>query len=251
LVISQIRELKKIYQEQLDLLSTELPNGQRLFTPQYEALERFAKKNQLGLTGLISYITVKGNAIVECRFGGYYWGSSLTTLEGLQALSTLRKLDISHNYRLPTLRGIPTQQREYLDASSCALVGDLAELRNATKLKKLDVSANPLFNSLDGICAEVIEELQASECSLGGDLSVLSHAGKLARLDVSQNRELASLTGVSTQALTELDASWCGLLGDHTFLSSAPRLRRLNLEVNPEKLSLDLSQFAPNVEISL
>jgi hypothetical protein len=251
LVVDQIRELKKTYQEQLDLLSTELPRGRRLFTPQYEALERFAKNNKIGVTGLLPQITIKGNVIVECRFGGYDWIPKLTTLDGLQELSTVRKLDISHNYGLPTLKGIPTQQLENLDASSCALVGDLTELRNATKLNKLDVSANPLFNSLDGICAEVIEELQASECSLAGDLSVLSQASKLKRLDVSQNRELTSLTGVPTQALQDLDASWCSLIGDHTFLSSAPNLRRLSLEVNPKKLSLDRSQFASNVEISL
>jgi hypothetical protein len=86
------------------------------------------------------------------------------------------------------------------------------------------------------------------------NLTTLSGLGPLSTLrclDVSDNDGLHSLKGIPTQRLEELKALSCSLTGDHTFLSNAPFLRMLDFSLNTDGLTLDKTQFSPQVQISL
>jgi hypothetical protein len=246
LVMEQIRELKESFVAQRDALSTTLPDGRRLFSGQYEALEKFASNNELDVQALFSRITIEGGVVVECNFGGL----GLTTLEGLEGLQRIIKLSVWGNKGLTSLKGIPTKALAVLGAHDCGLTGDLSELSGADKLKDLRVEKNKDLTSLKGIPTKALEELSAYRCDLTGDLSELSGADKLKALYVRGNARLTSLKGIPTKALEELRAYRCGLTGDHTFLSKAPNLSDLDLEHNPN-LTLDKSKFRDSVEIRL
>jgi Leucine-rich repeat (LRR) protein len=244
LVMEQIRELKESFVAQRDALSKALPDGRRLYTGQYEALETFASNNKLNVQELFSKITIEGGVVVECNFSEL----GLTTLEGLEGLQRIRALDVCNNEGLTSLKGIPTKALEELYAYRCSLTGNLSELSGADKLKELYVGGNKGLTSLKGIPTKALEELVAGWCGLTGDLSELSGAEKLKELYVSSNAGLTSLKGIPTKALETLSAFECGLTGDHTFLSKAPKLSYLSLEYN-RNLTLDKSKFKGSVEM--
>jgi hypothetical protein len=154
LVIEQILELKKTFIEQREALTVGLPDGIRLWRDQYEALERFASNNKLVIDTVLSGIKVEGGVVTECDFGG----RNLTTLSGLEGLVRLRRLTVYGNQGLTSLKGIPTQAIEVIDARGCGLTGDHTFLSKGKNLKTLQVSANPAltldktkFNSTVGI----------------------------------------------------------------------------------------------------
>jgi hypothetical protein len=244
LVMEQIRELKESFVAQRDALSKALPDGRRLYTGQYEALEKFASNNKLDMQRLFSKITIEGGLVVECNFGGL----GLTTLEGLEGLQRIRKLNTAVNKALTSLKGIPTKALEELSAYGCGLTGDLSELSGADKLEVLYVSHNEGLTSLKGIPTKALEDLYAYDCGLTGDLSELSGADKVRELCVGLNKDLTSLKGIPTKALEILEARGCGLTGDYTFLSKAPNLSDLHLEHSPN-LTLDKSKFNGSVTI--
>jgi hypothetical protein len=182
LVIEQIRELQKSYVEQRDALSITLGSG-RLWSSQYEALERFAGNNNLAVTWLLSRITVESGVVVECNFSS----RGLTTLKGLDRLGTICKLNINRNPQLASLEGIPTRAIEKLWARECGLAGDLSELRGADKLKWLNVEENAGLISLHGIPLQSIEEIRAERCALSGDHTFLANAQHLRFLHLKNN----------------------------------------------------------------
>jgi hypothetical protein len=108
LVMEQIRELKESFVAQRDALSKALPDGRRLYTGQYEALEKFASNNKLDVQKLFSGITIEGGVVVECNFERL----GLTTLEGLEGLQRIRTLNVYYNAGLTSLKGIPTKALE-------------------------------------------------------------------------------------------------------------------------------------------
>jgi hypothetical protein len=228
LIIEQIRELKESYQK----LTTELPDGRRLLPQQYETLKTFARRNELKVQDLLKRITIEGGVITH----GDFTNMNLTTLTGLGPLSTLRRLDVSNNYGLHSLRGIPTQGLEELQANSCYLE-NLANLYRATKLRVLGVGGNPL-SILTGIPTQALEEIDAWGCELTVDLSELRNVTNLKRLNISRNSGLVSLKGIPTQALEELDASHCGITRDLWPLNPAFKMRLLNVSSNKGLTSL-------------
>ncbi len=234
LVIEQIKELKDRFVEQFDSLSIKLPDGKRLLSDQFEALERFASNNKLAIDDVLSRITVEGGVVAECNFNKM----GLRTLSGLEGLVRLRELSVSHNSELTSLKGIPTQAIERIDANWCGFTGDLSELSGADKLKGLHVFANKGLTSLKGTPTQAIEVINAYSCGLTGDLSELSGAEKLKVLFVPHNKGLTSLKGIPTKALEVLDARRCGLTGDLSELSGADKLKVLNVSDNEGLTSL-------------
>jgi hypothetical protein len=247
LIIEQIRDLKESYQKQCEAFTTELPDGQRLFTPHYEALKAFARNNELSIQELPE-IRTEGGFAIACGFSGI----DLTTLEGLQEIQTIQTLKVSFNRELKSLKGLPTSAIQEIDATCCGLTGDLSELRDASQLKKIDVFGNRFLTSLKGIPTQMIEDIDASHCGLKGDLSALCGASKLKRLLVVANKALLSLKGVPMQSIEEIDADYSNLKGDHTFLSEARHLRTLHLRRrNAKPLSLDKTKFPAGMDIQL
>jgi hypothetical protein len=234
LVIEQIRELQKAFVEQRDALSVALIDGGRLFAPQFEALQIFARNNDLDIEALLLGMTIENAVVVECDLECM----NLTTLQGLERLRTIRKLYIQTNERLTSLAGIPTRALEELDASDCDLTGDLSELSCADRLKALSVSNNESLTSLKGIPKRTIEEVQADCCGLTGDLSELKGADNLKVLDVSNNEGLTSLQGIPKRAIEEVAAQSCALAGDLSELSGADMLRVLQVSWNQGITSL-------------
>ncbi len=182
LVMEQIRELKESFVAQRDALSTTLPDGRRLFPGQYEALEKFASNNRLDTRELLSWhITIEGGVITGCDFVS----QRLKTLEGLESVGTVRRLNVSWNEYLPSLKGISTKELEVILAQRCDLIGDLSELSGADKLKKLDISDNINVSSLAGISTAAIEVIKADNCErLSGDHTFLSQARYLKHLNL-------------------------------------------------------------------
>jgi hypothetical protein len=246
LVMEQIRELKESFVAQRDALSTALPDGRRLYTGQYEALEKFASNNKLDVQKLFSKITIEGGVVAECNFSHM----NLTTLSGLQGLVRVRRLGVYGNERLTSLKGIPTKAIERIEAAFCGLTGDLSELSGADKLKELTVYGNDGLTSLKGIPTKAIEQIHAGECGLTGDLTELSGADKLRTLSVNFNDGLTSLKGSPTLAIKAIYANDCSLTGDHTFLSKARNLRELFVGDNPA-LTLDKTKFNSKVEFDI
>jgi hypothetical protein len=234
LQMEQITALKEKFIEQREALSTVLPDGTKLWPDQYQALERFASNNQLHIESVLSRITVEGGIVIACDF----FQMNLTTLSGLEGLVRLRKLDVSYNRHLTSLKGIPTQAIEEIWAWNCGLTGDLSELSGADKLKLLGVGGNKGLTSLKGIPTQAIEGIGAQKCGLTGDLSELSGADKLKSLTVSDNNGLTSLKGIPTQAIEEIYAWDCGLTGDLSELSGADKLKWLNVDDNQGLTSL-------------
>lgn len=291
LIVEQIQELKDEYKKQFEACNTKLLDGRRLFTPQYEALKTFARRNKLKVHDLLERITIEGGVVTR----GDLTHMHLRTLTGLEPLSTLTWLDVSNNYGLHSLKGIPTQGLQELHANwcwlenladlcgttqlrvlnvkgndplislagiptqaiqeigaqYCSLTGDLSELHNATNLKKLDISGNHGLVSLKGIPTQALKELHAYLCGITGDLSELSTATKLRLLDVHSNKGLTSLQGVPIQSIAEIHADNCGLTGNQTYLSQAPNLRRLVLHDNAKSLTLDKTKFSRTVNFEL
>jgi hypothetical protein len=186
LVMEQILELKKTFIEQRDALAVRLPDGTRLWRDQYEALERFASNNNLSIETVLSKITVEGGVVTEC----YFSYMNLSTVLGLEGLVRLRQLSVSGNKGLTSLKGIPTQAIEEINANWCGLTGDLSALSGADKLKELRVSGNSGLTSLKGIPTRAIEEIYGSECGLTGDHTFLSKARNLKKLRVEDNPAL-------------------------------------------------------------
>jgi hypothetical protein len=234
LVMEQIQKLKETFIEQQEVLTVRLPNGKRLWSDQYEALDRFASNNKLEMANVLSKIKVDGLTVTECDFSFM----NLTTLSGLEGLVRLRKLRVKGNERLGSLQGIPHQAIESICATRCALTGNLSALSGAKKLSRLHVGGNIDLTSLKGIPTQAIEQIEASACGLTGDLSALSGADKLEVLDVKRNGGLTSLAGIPTQAIKVIIADQCGLTGDLLALSGADKLKELNVERNGGLTSL-------------
>jgi hypothetical protein len=253
-VVNRIKALKESYEQQLKDFSVPLPDGRLLLRPQYEALEKFAANNDIHVLHLLSAkapwgfkrVTIKGPVIVECAFQDY----GLMTLEGLEAIWSIREVNLRGNQRLNSLKGIPTKEIEEIYAGVCDLTGDLSELSGADKLKKIDVHRNGRLTSLQGIPTPAIEEIAAHRCGLTGDLSELRGADKLKKLNVAWNQSLTSLNGIPTQAIEVIYARECGLTGDQTFLSKAQNLKELLVAENTA-LTLDQTKFNIKVFIDL
>ena len=143
LVLEQVRELKERYTQERDALTTPIDGGRRLFTTQYDALKRFAENNKIDVKTVSHRIKIERDIVVECSFRNL----RLSTLEGLEQLQTLRKLDLSSNWQLESLQSIPCKALEHLDATSCSLCGDLSALTEAIKLKFLSVYMNTSLRS--------------------------------------------------------------------------------------------------------
>jgi hypothetical protein len=233
-VVDRIKALKELYQQQIQELSLTLPDGRTLLRPQYEALERFAGNNNLKVEDLLDGVTINGHAIVECDFSD----SELTTLEGLQGVWSIKKLNVRWNKGLTSLKGIPTQEIEEIDAYQCDLTGDLSEIAGASKLRTLDVRWNKGLTSLKGIPTQEIEEIDAYQCDLTGDLSEIAGASKLRKLVVRWNKGLTSLKGIPTQEIEEIHAAECGLTGDLSEIAGATKLKKLLVSENKSLTSL-------------
>jgi hypothetical protein len=242
-VVDRIKALKELYQRQVKEFSVDLPDGRSLLRPQYEALEMFARNNDRKVERLLDGVTINGGVIVGCKFSD----RALTTLEGLRAVWSIKRLDVRGNKRLTSLKGIPTQEIAEICARDCRLTGDLSEIAEARELRHLDVYWNPGLVSLQGIPVQEIVYINAVSCGLIGDLSEIIGATKLKELCVSGNKGLTSLKGIPTKEIEEIYASECRLTGDHTFLSQAKKLRSLLLNDNPNSLTLDISAFSQGV----
>jgi hypothetical protein len=79
--MEQIRELKESFVAQRDALSTALPDGRRLYTGQYEALEKFASNNKLDVQNRFITISVGG-----LQLG--LWTARLVQARGLALVSS-------------------------------------------------------------------------------------------------------------------------------------------------------------------
>jgi hypothetical protein len=244
-VFDRIKALKESYQQQLNDFLVSLPDGRLLLRPQYEALEKFTFNNDkpardpfrwgwASVSGIKPIVVIKGNVIVECDFADY----GLRTLEGLEAIWSIRKLDLSENPSLTSLKGIPTKEIEEISAHECGLSGDLSEIAGASKLRKLRVSSNRELTSLKGVSTQELVRIYASKCGLTGDLSDIAGATKLKTLDVSGNKSLTSLNGIPTQAIEEIMAWSCGLTGDLSGLARASKLKKLDAGYNEALNSL-------------
>jgi hypothetical protein len=245
-IMEKAKEVRDAFKDRLAEHAVQLNDGRWLMRHQFEALEVLAAHNSIDPRRLFSSLKIVGRRVVEAdlRF------KELRTLEGLSGVESIRHLNVSYNFGLTSLAGIPLRHLETLEASHCDLTGDLTALTAATKLKVLLVSENSGLKSLDGIPLAHMEGVFASECGLVGDLSALADAERLGFVFVWKNQGLQSLSGISVRALRVLRASQCALSGDHTFLSHASTLISVDLRKNPEVI-VDKTQFAPNVWIQI
>ncbi len=243
IVMATLKQLKESYQAQMMAFAVALEDGRFLHRDQYQALQGFASNNRLALEGLLPKVTIEDGVVTRCDFER----CRLQTLDGLGEVHSIKSLNLSHNFNLTSLKGLPLQQLENLEVGWCGLYGNLVELQGAVGLQSLCISSNPI-TSLDGLPVGTLEELLAVSCRLSGDLSELRMANRLRVLVVTENSNLTSLKGLSMESIEILWASSCCLTGDHTFLSRAKRLRSLDLSGN-SALTLDKAQFAPTTEI--
>lgn len=245
MVMRRVRELKEEFVLGLSELYVRLDDGRRLMRPQLEALETFATHNSLPMNWLLSRITIEDALIVSANLNA----CGMTTTAGLAGIWSLRRLFLSNNPGLISLKHIPTDNIEELSAASCGLAGDLSELMNATKLRKIFIFENSGITSLQGLPLGNIEEIYAAECRLKGDLSELAAATMLKTLHVLKNQAITSLKGIQLKNIEHLYANGCGLTGDHTFLAEAPNLKTLVLLENPASLTLDASKFGVGTKL--
>ncbi len=183
---ASVLDRQALVMEQCDALRVTLPDGKSLLRGQYEALEKLARSNKREVEELLPRITIEGVIVVECDFSSL----GVTTLKGLEGLGTLRKVNLGHNRRLSSLKGIPTQAIEAILAVACGLTGDLSELRRADRLKQLSVSTNKGLTSLKGLPMQAIERLLANQCDLTGDHLFLKEALNLSELSIEGNPRL-------------------------------------------------------------
>lgn len=243
IAMAEVLKLKQSYELQVNEYAVTLEDGRFLDRDQYQALQGFASNNRLTLEGLLPRVTIEGGVVIRCDFER----CRLQTLDSLGEVHSIKSLNLSHNFNLTSLKGLPLQQLENLEVGWCGLHGNLVELQGAVRLQSLCISSNPI-TSLDGLPVGTLEELLAVSCRLLGDLSELRTANRLRALVVTENSNLTSLKGLSMESIEILWASSCGLTGDHTFLSQAEHLRKLDVTRN-SALTLDKAQFASTTEI--
>jgi hypothetical protein len=189
MALESVRELKDTFSQQLSRYCERLEDGRLLLKPLYRALARFCLNNDTPLEGVLRKATIEGGVVVACHFD--YCG--LTTLEGLEDVWSLRELCVFANENLSSLRGIPTQNLEWIDASNCGLVGDLSAIATARRLRFVDVDSNPWLTSLAGIPPWKIQEVYAAHCGLTGEHSFLAGAPHLRMLCLEENPKTLSL----------------------------------------------------------
>ncbi len=156
-------------------------------------------------------------------------GSGIESLEGVEGLINLRRIDCSDNDNISSLT--PLTGLTNLEEIKCGntMVKNIAPLRNMTsllkldlhyttvvdlrilkdlkKLEYLDVSENVSLYALDGV--EFMPELRELNCSKTNvdDLAPLSKVSKLERLDCSDSR-VTSLRPIQlNKSLTEVNCS--------------------------------------------
>lgn len=214
----EIRELGADLAE----VRSDLPDGRKIFTPQYDAVLRFAKLNHLrtdepdffprltlcprtgavlegnfshlGVTDLTALAELGNLKALSLQHSGF---SNLTALYGLH---NLRTLDVSGNFEIDFTTISQLSGLEHLTAMDCG-ISDLSPLASLTKLTTLVIHSNPAPD------IEVLAHLV--------DLTCLHLAG----LPVTDIRPLERL-----QKLRELSIAGGGTIKDLSVLSSLPNL---------------------------
>jgi hypothetical protein len=148
LAAEQLRKIKEQYllaETQARTPLTILPDGRALSLLQCAALGHFAANNNLTIESLLDGVVIDGNVVVECYFSNH----GLRTLEGLQRIGSIKKLSVTDNCALTSLKGIPNQKIEEIVAVDCGLTGDHTFLSQAPKLRELLLELNPTSLTLD------------------------------------------------------------------------------------------------------